>query len=151
MRDIDFALSQAELFVLTDGRRRGVDALSLGFREAVVVDRDAPVEPGRFDAAVVDVAELTLPRLMAAPDRDVIINALAAFLDHRGSVSLAAKSLNLHRNTLQARLNRARELGVPLDIPSELLSVHLIAKVLRRFMPDKATSEDALENQKGLP
>lgn len=102
-------------------------------------------------AAVVDVAELTLPRLMAAPDRDVIINALAAFLDHRGSVSLAAKSLNLHRNTLQARLNRARELGVPLDIPSELLSVHLIAKVLRRSMPDKTTSEDALENQKGLP
>lgn len=101
--------------------------------------------------AVALVAELSLPRLVTSPDRDVIITAVAAFLDHRGSVSLAAKSLNLHRNTLQARLNRARELGVPLDIPSEMLSVHLIAKVLRRSMPDKTTSEDPLENQKGLP
>jgi hypothetical protein len=101
--------------------------------------------------AVALVAELSLPRLMNSPDRDVIITAVAAFLDHRGSVSLAAKSLNLHRNTLQARLNRARELGVPLDIPSELLSVHLIVKVLRRSMRDKTTSEDTLENQKGLP
>ncbi|MGO4587733.1 PucR family transcriptional regulator [Paenarthrobacter sp. 2TAF44] len=97
--------------------------------------------------AVALVAELTLPRLMTSPDRDVVITALASFLDHRGSVSLAAKSLNLHRNTLQARLNRARELGVPLDIPSELLSVHLIAKVLQRSMPDKTTSEDPVENQ----
>jgi hypothetical protein len=101
--------------------------------------------------AVALVAELALPRLMASPDRDVIITAVAAFLDHRGSVSLAAKSLNLHRNTLQARLNRARELGVPLDIPSELLSVHLIVKVLRRSLRDKTTSEDPLEYQKGLP
>ena len=101
--------------------------------------------------AVALVAELSLPRLMTSPDRDVIITAVAAFLDHRGSVSLAAKSLNLHRNTLQARLNRARELGVPLDIPSELLSVHLIVKVLRRSMREKTTSEDPLENQKGLP
>ncbi|MDP9984731.1 hypothetical protein J2W14_004158 [Pseudarthrobacter oxydans] len=101
--------------------------------------------------AVALVAELSLPRLMTSPDRDVIITAVAAFLDHRGSVSLAAKSLNLHRNTLQARLNRARDLGVPLDIPSELLSVHLIIKVLQRSMTGKTTSEDPLENQKGLP
>jgi hypothetical protein len=104
--------------------------------------------------AVVLVAELTLPRLMACPDRDVIITSLAAFLDHRGSVSLAAKSLDLHRNTLQARLARARELGVPLDAPSQLLSVHLIANALRRTTlrrstEDKTTSKDPLENQKG--
>jgi hypothetical protein len=86
--------------------------------------------------AVALVAELTLPRLMASPDRDVVIKAVAVFLDHGSSVSLAAKSLNLHRNTLQARLNRARELGVPLDIPAEMLSVHIIAKVLQRFAQD---------------
>ncbi|MFC9335273.1 helix-turn-helix domain-containing protein [Arthrobacter sp. NPDC057009] len=97
--------------------------------------------------AVALVAELALPRLMASPDREVIITAVAAFLDHRGSVSLAAKSLSLHRNTLQARLNRARELGVPLDIPSELLSVHLITKVLQRSMPEKTTAEDLLEKK----
>jgi hypothetical protein len=87
--------------------------------------------------SVAMVAELALPRLMASPDRDVILTAVAVFLDHRGSVSLAAKALNLHRNTLQARLNRARDLGVPLDVPSELLSVHLISKVVvGRSMPN---------------
>ncbi|MEZ2388080.1 PucR family transcriptional regulator [bacterium RCC_150] len=100
--------------------------------------------------AVALVAELTLPRLMPAPDRDLIITAVAVFLDHRGSVSLAAKSLNLHRNTLQARLNRARELGVPLDVPSELLSVHLIAKALWRSMPGKTTLDDRVENHNPL-
>lgn len=101
--------------------------------------------------AIALVAELTLPRLMVCPDRDMIITAVAVFLDHRGSVSLAAKSLNLHRNTLQARLNRARELGVPLDSPSELLSVHLILNVLQRSLQDYASSNDLIENQKGLP
>lgn len=102
--------------------------------------------------AVSLVAELTLPRLMACPDRDVIIMAVSSFLDHRGSVSLAAKSLDLHRNTLQSRLNRARELGVPLDTPSQLLPVHLILNVLRRSsVQDKKTSKEPNENQKGLP
>ncbi|MFF2246094.1 helix-turn-helix domain-containing protein [Arthrobacter sp. NPDC058130] len=89
--------------------------------------------------AVALVAELTLPRLMASPDREAIVAAVAGFLDHRGSVSLAAAALDLHRNTLQARLARARELGVPLDNPSELLSVHLVLAVLRARAPEKPT------------
>jgi hypothetical protein len=92
--------------------------------------------------AVALVAELTLPRLMASPDRDAIVAAAAAFLDHRGSVSLAAAALDVHRNTLQARLGRARELGVPLDNPSELLSVHLILNVLRAAAHEKQPSKD---------
>jgi hypothetical protein len=100
--------------------------------------------------AVALVAELTLPQLMECPDRDAIITAVAVFLDHRGSVSLAAKSLNLHRNTLQSRLNRARDLGVPLDTPSRLLAVHLILNVLRRSIRDTASSNNPIESQKGL-
>ena len=92
--------------------------------------------------AVALVAELTLPQLMASPERDAIVAAVAAFLDHRGSVSLAAAALDVHRNTLQARLTRARELGVPLDNPSELLSVHLILDVLRAAARGKQTSKD---------
>ena len=57
MRDIDFALDE-EVLVLTDGQRRGIDALSLGFREAVVVDRDTRIEPASHAAAVVDVADV---------------------------------------------------------------------------------------------
>lgn len=99
----------------------------LGFADLGVGAADTFVDVD----AVALVAELTLPRLMASADRDVIIAAVASFLDHHGSVSLAAKSLDLHRNTLQGRLNRARELGVPLDTPAQLLSVHLILNVLR--------------------
>jgi hypothetical protein len=94
------------------------------------------------------VAELTLPRLMASPDREAIVAAVAAFLDHRGSVSLAAAALDVHRNTLQARLGRARELGVPLDNPSQLLSVHLLLDVLRAAAPGKQAFRDPYETRK---
>lgn len=96
--------------------------------------------------AVALVAELTLPRLMASPDREAIVAAVGAFLDHRGSVSLAAAALDVHRNTLQARLGRARELGVPLDNPSELLSVHLILSVLAAA--HEPTSKEPYETRK---
>lgn len=98
--------------------------------------------------AVALVAELTLPRLMASPDREAIVAAVAAFLDHRGSVSLAASALDVHRNTLQARLSRARELGVPLDNPSELLSVHLILTVLSATTHEKPTFQAPNETRK---
>lgn len=94
------------------------------------------------------VAELTLPRLMASPDREAIVAAVASFLDHRGSVSLAAAALDVHRNTLQARLGRARELGVPLDNPSQLLSVHLLLDVLRAAAPGKQAFKDPYETRK---
>jgi len=93
------------------------------------------------------IAELTLPRLMASADRDMIIAAVASFLDHHGSVSLAAKFLGLHRNTLQGRLNRARELGVPLDTPAQLLSVHLILHVLQGA-PGLTTPQDPIATRK---
>ena len=98
--------------------------------------------------AVALVAELTLPRLMRSPDREAIVAAVGAFLDHRGSVSLAAAALDVHRNTLQARLGRARELGVPLNIPSELLSVHLILDVLRARAHEKPTAKDPHNTRK---
>jgi DNA-binding PucR family transcriptional regulator len=55
---------------------------------------------------------------------------------------VAAAALDVHRNTLQARLTRARELGVPLDNPSELLSVHLILGVLQATAQGKQTFKD---------
>ncbi|MCY1229004.1 hypothetical protein D9M72_413540 [compost metagenome] len=93
------------------------------------------------------VAALTLPRLMDSPDREAIVAAVAAFLDHGGSVTLAAAALDVHRNTLQARLSRARELGVPLDHPAELLSVHLILAVLAAAR-EKPTSPNPYETRK---
>jgi hypothetical protein len=123
----------AAVSALSAGQGTVLGFAGLGVAAATTfVDRDA----------VALVAELTLPRLMASPDRDAIVAAVAAFLAHRGSVSVAAAALDVHRNTLQARLTRARELGVPLDNPSELLSVHLILGVLQATAQGKQTFKD---------
>jgi hypothetical protein len=92
------------------------------------------------DAAIELLAELALPRLMAASDRDQIVDALVAYLDHQSSASAAAQSLNVHRNTLQSRLVRARELDVHMDDPSQLLATHLVLNVLKRSAATSKTS-----------
>lgn len=84
------------------------------------------------DAAIELLAQLALPRLMAASDKDQIVDALVAYLDHQSSASAAAHSLNVHRNTLQSRLVRARELDVHIDDPSQLLATHLVLHALKR-------------------
>lgn len=72
------------------------------------------------------------PTLMADAAAGEIIEAVVTFLSARGSVSRAAEILGVHRNTLQARIRRAEDLGIPLADPSEVLSVHmLLASVLR--------------------
>lgn len=76
------------------------------------------------------VSELALPELITARDRDQVITTVKALLDNSGSITAAAKALDVHRNTLQSRLNRARELGIPLDDPQSTLSLHLILKTL---------------------
>ena len=94
------ALIVREARLAAESARSSGPGTVLGFASLGVVAATTFVD---MDAVAL-VAELSLPRLMTCPDRDVIITAVAAFLDHRGSGSLAAKSLNLHRNTLQARL-----------------------------------------------
>ena len=84
------------------------------------------------------VAELTLPQLLAAHDRDQVLRAVSKFLDHKGAVIPAARSLGLHRNTLQVRLNRARELGIDLDDPASLLSIHMLVDALHRRLTQDA-------------
>lgn len=78
------------------------------------------------------IAELTMPRLLAATDCDQVLRAVAVFLDHKGAVIPAARFLGVHRNTLQGRLNRARELGINLDEPASLLSIHMVVDGLHR-------------------
>lgn len=90
------------------------------------------------------VAELALPHLMAHPDRDTIVEAVKAYLDHHGSVALAAESLTVHRNTLQARLAKARAVGIPIDDPDRILAAHIVCSTLHRRA--QATSENPIEN-----
>ena len=79
-----------------------------------------------------EIARAALPALFADPQADDLIAAVVAYLDCAGSVSTAADRLDLHRNTIQLRLRRAAELGVPLADPERLLGVHLVFAALVR-------------------
>lgn len=74
----------------------------------------------------VRLANTLLPRLMADPAADEVIEAVVGYLSCRGSVSGAARLLGVHRNTLQTRLRRAEELGVSLSEPEQLLATHML-------------------------
>ncbi|MFC4222455.1 helix-turn-helix domain-containing protein [Lysinibacter cavernae] len=80
---------------------------------------------------ILQIARLTVPRLLEAADGEHIASALETYYANNGSVVAAAQALGVHRNTIQARLTRARALDVPIDDPSKTLSVHLIVAALR--------------------
>ncbi|MDR5701129.1 helix-turn-helix domain-containing protein [Agromyces aerolatus] len=100
---------------------RVVDFRRLG---TPLLQRLLPVEDAR------ELAESTFPRLLADPHAAEVRAAVVAYLGHAGSVTAAAESLGVHRNTLQLRLRRAVELGVRLDEPDQQLSTHLLLAVL---------------------
>ena len=68
---------------------------------------------------------------MISADADEIIAAVVAFLSSRGSISRAAEMLGVHRNTVQVRVRRAEELGLPLSDPDRVLSSFMILSVLQ--------------------
>lgn len=82
------------------------------------------------DAA--QVARTVFPVLTADPHAPDVVDAVVAYLDCAGSVAGAADRLGVHRNTMQARLRRAAQLGVRLDDPDLLLSTHLLLTALQR-------------------
>ena len=77
-----------------------------------------------------DLVTATFPRLLADPHARDVIESTVAYLDCAGSATTASALLGIHRNTIQSRLRRAAELGVPLDTPSQLLSTHLLLSAL---------------------
>ena len=87
------------------------------------------VLPGPLAA---QLASTLLPDLVADPATDELVDAVLAYLDHRGSVSSAAERLGVHRNTLQARLARAQQTGVSLSDPQSVLPMHLLLAALKR-------------------
>ncbi|WP_161494027.1 helix-turn-helix domain-containing protein [Microcella alkaliphila] len=85
-----------------------------------------------FDPSdAITVAQLVVPEFCRANDRDRLVMSVRAFLDE-GSVVAAAARLSLHRNTMTARLDRARALGLPVGDPRQSFSVEAI---IRAFLP----------------
>ncbi|MFD0922565.1 PucR family transcriptional regulator [Saccharopolyspora rosea] len=78
-----------------------------------------------------DTAREVLPAVLDADDGEVLLATLGAVLDAGGSVKDAARVLGVHRNTVTARLERLRGLGVEPDDPARRLALHLACHLLR--------------------
>ncbi|MGI3786504.1 MAG: helix-turn-helix domain-containing protein [Janthinobacterium lividum] len=81
-------------------------------------------------AEIAQVAELCLPELVAAHDREAVVVAALVLLDCGGSLSKASIRLGVHRNTVLARVGRARQLGLALDDPTQRLALHVLCHAL---------------------
>lgn len=85
------------------------------------------------------LAGMLVPDLLADAQAEEITAAVVAYLASRGSISRSAELLGVHRNTLQARVRRAEELGVPLSDPSQVLSLFMLLSAVQR---ESASSHD---------
>ncbi|MEV6846188.1 helix-turn-helix domain-containing protein [Actinoplanes sp. NPDC051411] len=84
---------------------------------------------------IAQVADLCLADLMAARDRDALVQTVLAVLDCGGSLSQASARLGVHRNTVLARLTRARQLGLTFEDPGQRLALHVICYALASLEP----------------
>lgn len=76
------------------------------------------------------VADLSLPELMAARDREALVETVLTVLDCGGSLSRASVCLGVHRNTVLSRVARARELNLVFDDPGQRLAIHVLCYAL---------------------
>ena len=81
-------------------------------------------------AEIAQVAELCLGDLVAARDREALVGTVLAVLDCGGSLSQASARLGVHRNTVLARVVRARQLGLAFDDPAQRLALHVLCHAL---------------------
>ena len=87
---------------------------------------------------IAQVADLCLEELMAAKDRAALVQTVLAVLDAGGSLSQASQHLGVHRNTVLARLARARQLGLTYDEPGQRLALHVLSYALTALWSDTA-------------
>lgn len=116
-------------------RQAAIAARAARFVQRTTVASFAELGPRTFlglvDPAVVhEVADHQLTPLQRDRESHALISTLAAYLDGGGSTAAAATAIGIHRNTVTARLERIRSLGVDLDDPDLRLSHHLAAHLL---------------------
>lgn len=107
------------------------EAKPVGFDD--VVARELPrLLP---EGVCLDLLGLAWPKFATDPAAKVLGETVVAFFESHGSVSAAARRLGAHRNTVQARLQRARDLGLPLDSFDDTLGMHLLLRAYLEHGP----------------
>ncbi|MET3803331.1 hypothetical protein ABIB25_000315 [Nakamurella sp. UYEF19] len=79
---------------------------------------------------IAKVADLCLSDLMAAHDRVALVDTALAVMDCGGSLVEASHRLGVHRNTVLARILRAKQLGLVFDDPTQRLALHVLCYAL---------------------
>ncbi|GAB3261436.1 PucR family transcriptional regulator [Arthrobacter pigmenti] len=72
--------------------------------------------------------------LLAPLQRDgaKLLTTISSYLDHESSISATAEAMDLHRNTVAARIHRVQDLlGLDLTDPETRLAVHLACRALQ--------------------
>lgn len=83
-----------------------------------------------------ELLTLLAPEFLCDPQVKEMIDAVLAFLSAKGSASRAAELLQLHRNTVQARIHKAEQLGLPLSNPDQLLSTFVLLSAVQGALHD---------------
>ena len=107
------------------GGDRGSNVVEFGRIETQMLERLIP------KSLASRLALMLVPELLTDPQSEEIIAAVVAYLSSRGSISRAAETLGVHRNTVQARVRRAEELGLPLADPDKVLSSFMLLSALQ--------------------
>ncbi|MFE4777793.1 helix-turn-helix domain-containing protein [Streptomyces sp. NPDC056713] len=96
-------------------------------------------------AEIARVAALCLADLTSARDRVALVDTVLAVLDCGGSLSQASGRLGVHRNTVLARLARARRLGLAHDDPEQRLALHILCYALGSLWQQPPSPDAGME------
>ena len=93
-----------------------------------------------MSTASTDAARSALAPLLEADRDGTLLHTLVSTLDHSERLTEVAADLGVHRNTVAARLERIRALGIdPMD-PRQRLAIHIAA---RRLVDERVATATA--------
>lgn len=89
--------------------------------------------PALLPAGSAEAAQAALAPMLAVDADGALLETLAATLDNSSRLSVVASMLGVHRNTVAARLERIRSIGIDITDPRQRLAIHIAA---RRLLDD---------------
>lgn len=95
--------------------------------------------PALLPEGALDAARAVLGPLLEVDRDGSLLRTLAIALDHSDRPAVVASVLGVHRNTVAARLERVRSLGIDPGDPQQRLAIHIAAKRLLESGPAPAS------------
>ncbi|RXZ51634.1 helix-turn-helix domain-containing protein, partial [Agromyces binzhouensis] len=110
-----------------------------GAQRVQFADRIGPAAalPALLPEGTLDAARAALGPLLDVDRDGSLLRTLAVALDHSDRPAVVASVLGVHRNTVAARLERVRSLGIDPGDPQQRLAIHIAAKRLLEAGPER--------------